>query len=134
MKQFLLSFLMIVMFTPSLACAMPICADEAQAVKAEIPCADHASGHHGDQKTTSESKAGGLMADCMGVDFQKADTANLDKPDFKGSPVIHALADETSSDLLLYTDASTIRGPPPDWPTLSRTQPSILLTTQRFRI
>jgi hypothetical protein len=132
MRQLLLGFLMLVMLTPSLACAMPMCADETPAAKAERPCADHAP-HPGEKK--SDSKGGvGIMADCMGVDFQTADTASLEKPDVKTSPILFAVADEIPLQLFGHTDAGTIRGPPPDWPALSRTQPSILLTTQRFRI
>lgn len=132
MKQFLLSFLMVVMLTPSLVCAMPVCMDEALAAKAKMPCADHAP-HDSDKKENKSNKLT-LMSDCAGVDMQKADTSSWDKTDFKSSPVIYALADETASDFIVHRDVGTIRGPPPDWPALSRTQPSILLTTQRFRI
>jgi hypothetical protein len=111
---------------------MPMCADEAQSAKAELPCADHAP-HHGDQKSGQSGKVN-LLLDCMGVDLQKADTASLDKPDLKIGFVAYTLVDESASDFIVNTDAGTIRGPPPDWPALSRTQPSILLTTQRFRI
>ncbi len=133
MKKLLVGFLVLVMLTPSLACAMPMCVDEAQAAKADRPCADHAP-HHGDTESTPKGNAGGLMADCMGVDFQTADTASLEKPDVKTSPVVYALVSEMLSNFIAHTDVGTIRGPPPDWPALSRTQPSILLTTQRFRI
>ncbi|MGB4107834.1 MAG: hypothetical protein WBK55_08570 [Alphaproteobacteria bacterium] len=132
MRQLLLGFLMLMMLMPSLACAMPMCTDEAQATKAERPCADHTS-HHGDKKSGQSGKVS-LLVDCMGVDLQKADVTSLEKPDLKFSFVVYALADETVSDFITHTDAGTIRGPPPDWPALSRTQPSILLTTQRFRI
>ena len=120
MKQFLLSFLMVVMLTPSLVCAMPVCMDEALAAKAKMPCADHAP-HDSDKKENKSNKLT-LMSDCAGVDMQKADTSSWDK------------TDETASDFIVHRDVGTIRGPPPDWPALSRTQPSILLTTQRFRI
>lgn len=123
---------MLIMITPSLACAMPMCADEAQAAKAEQPCANQVS-HHGDKKSGQSGKVS-LLVDCMGVDLQKADTANLDKADLKFSFVVYAVTDETALHFIAHTDAGTIRGPPPDWPALSRTQPSILLTTQRFRI
>jgi hypothetical protein len=132
MKKFLLGFLMLMMLTPSLACAMPMCADETQAAKAEQPCADHVS-HHGDKESIPKNKAG-LMADCMGVDFQTADTTSLEKSDIKTSPIFFAVVDETTFQFLGYTDTGTIRGPPPDWPAPSRTHPPILLTTQRFRI
>ncbi len=120
---------MLVMLTPSLVCAMPICTDEALAAKAEIPCADH----HGDKKEGKSNKLT-FLSDCAGVDMQKAETASLEKFDLKADSSVYILADSLPLYNLAHTDAGTIRGPPPDWPALSRTQPSILLTTQRFRI
>lgn len=132
MKKFLAVIMMLVMLTPSLACAMPVCADEAQAAATEQPCAEHHPGHESsDKKDTGKVN---FLLDCMGVDLQKADTASLDKPDLKADPVIYALAADIVTSPLAHADSSTIRGPPPDWSALSRTQPSILLTTQRFRI
>lgn len=132
MRQLLLGFLMLVMLTPSLVCAMPICTDEALAAKAQVPCADHTD-HHGDKKEGKSNKLT-FMSDCAGVDMQKADTASFEKPDLKSDPLLFVLIDDLSLDNVAHTDAGNIRGPPPDWPALSRTQPSILLTTQRFRI
>lgn len=120
---------MLVMLTPSLVCAMPICMDEALAAKAEMPCADH----HGNKKEGKSDKPT-FMSDCAGVDMQKADTASLEKPDLKSGSLLFLLVDDLALDNLSHADAVTIRGPPPDWPALSRTQPPILLTTQRFRI
>ncbi len=132
MRQLLLGFLMLVMLTPSLVCAMPICTDEALAAKAQMPCADHAD-HHGDKKEGKSDKLT-FMSDCAGVDMQKADAASFEKPDLKSGSLLFFLVDDLALDNLSHADAVTIRGPPPDWPALSRTQPSILLTTQRFRI
>ncbi|MCE7887920.1 MAG: hypothetical protein DYH13_10530 [Alphaproteobacteria bacterium PRO2] len=129
----LFGILVFLMLTPSLACAMPVCFDKAEAVKANQPCAGHASEHHGD-KSEPKSKKAGLMADCMGVDFQKADTASFEKPDLKSDSIHFIMADGLALNNVSHTDAGTIRGPPPDWPALSQTQPSILLTTQRLRI
>lgn len=133
MRKILLGFMLLLMLTPSLACAMPVCFDKAEAAKANQPCAGHASEHHGD-KSEPKGKKAGLMADCMGVDFQKADTASLEKPDLKSDSVVYALMADVVIKPMAHTDAGTIRGPPPDWPALSQTQPSILLTTQRLRI
>lgn len=132
MRQLLLGFLMLVMLTPSLVCAMPVCTDEALAAKAEVPCADHAD-HHGDKKEGKSNKPT-FMSDCAGVDMQKADTASFEKPDLKSDSLLFVLVDDLSLNNFAHTDAGTIRGPPPDWPALSQTQPSILLTTQRLRI
>lgn len=132
MKQLWLAFLMLVMLTPSLVCAMPVCTNEVLAAKAEVPCADHA-GHHGDKKEGKSNKLT-FMSDCAGVDMQKADTAAFEKPDLKSAPFLFVLVDDLSRDNLVHADAGNIRGPPPDWPRYSQTQPSILLTTQRLRI
>lgn len=75
-----------------------------------------------------------MLLDCMGVDMQKADTASIDKPDLKKDFVVYALADDTPVIQVSHTDEGTIRGPPSDWPSLHETQPSLILTTQRFRI
>lgn len=133
MKRLLLGFLVLLMLTPSLACAMPVCFDKAEAAKANQPCAGHASEHHG-SKSEPKGKKAGLMADCMGVDFQKANTASFEKPDLKSGLLLFVLVDDLAIDNFSHTDAGTIRGPPPDWPALSQTQPSILLTTQPLRI
>jgi hypothetical protein len=129
MRQLLLGFLMVVILTPSLVCAMPICTDEALAAKAEVPCANH----HGEKKE-GKSNEPTFMSDCAGVDMQKADTASFEKPDLKSNPLVYVLTDASALNNLFHTDAGSIRGPPPDWPALSQAQPSILLTTQRLRI
>lgn len=132
MRQFLLGFLMLVMFTPSLVCAMPICTDEALAAKAEVPCADHTD-HHADKKEGKPNKPT-FVSDCAGTDMQKADTAIFEKPDLKSDSLHFVLADSLSFDNLTHTDAGNIRGSPSGWSALSQTQPSILLTTMRLRI
>jgi hypothetical protein len=133
MKKLLLGFMLLLVVTPSLACAMPVCSNKAGATQSGHPCADHASDHHGDESQSNGKKAG-LLADCMGVDFQKATATNIDKPDLKTDFIVYALIDEVLTDQFLYNDKIHIRGPPPDWPDHSQTQPSILLTTLRFRI
>lgn len=134
MRRFLTLMLVLLMLTPSLACAMPTCAPKAKESAAALPCAEHHPGHG-----TGSKKEGGkgnvnLLIDCMGVDMQKADTASLDKPDIKKDLVIYALVADVSASRFSPADVGTIRGPPPDWPAFSQTQPSILLTTQRLRI
>ncbi len=132
MNKLFLGFLMLVMLTPSLVCAMPICTDEALAAKAKMPCADHAP-HDSDKKENKSNKLT-LMSDCAGVDMQKSEAVSFEKLDLKVDSLIYILADSLPLDNLAFANAGIIRGPPPDWPALSRTQPSILLTTQRFRI
>lgn len=131
MKRLLLSLMMLVMITPSLACAMPICADGKEAARIEQkPCAEH---HSDSQKDESKGKVR-LLIDCTGVDLQVADSqADLKAPNTQPDVSVYTLTDET---LLSQHDyiISKIRGPPPDQPSLSETHPSIILTTQRFRI
>lgn len=136
MRETLLSFLMLIMLTPSLACAMPVCAEPTQAAKpmamSEIPC--HGMQHYED-KTEKKSSSGMLMKDCMGLELQVADNGPvIHKPDIsKDAPAILSLNTEP---LTLWTlaEATEIRGPPPNWPSHFQTQPSIILTTQRLRI
>ena len=132
MRKFLFSFLILLMLTPSLACAMPSCVKGAKAeMSSSQPCAEHHPGHESGKKETGKVN---LLLDCMGVDMQKADTASIDKPDLKKDFVVYALANDAPVIQVLHTDEGTIRGPPPDWPNLHETQPSLILTTQRFRI
>lgn len=127
----LLSFMMLVMLTPSLACAMPVCADGRQDIKtAQKPCAEH---HSDPQKDESKGKVR-LLIDCMGVNLQVADSnTDFKKPDTQSDVIVYMLVNET---LLSQPDyiVSKIRGPPPDWLSRPETHPPIILTTQRFRI
>ncbi len=123
MKKVLLGFLMLVMLTPSLACAMP-CADSRQTIQT-TPCADH------DSRSSDKIN---LVIDCMGVDLQTADHQTvLVRPDASADLLVYALADQ----ILLPRPgdaAPKILGPPPDTPAVSGTHPSILLTTKRIRL
>lgn len=132
MRRILTSFLILLMLTPSLACAMPVCMGKGTPEMAKTqPCADHHATH---EKKAPVGKVN-LLKDCMGVDFMSADNAPLLKKlelqkDFHFVAVIQ-------TDLRqgwVLADAKNIRGPPPDWPGLHQTQPPILLTTQRFLI
>ena len=123
------------MLMPSLACAMPVCAEPAKvATTPKTPCGGHNMDHQGD-KQEKKSGSGMLMKDCMGLELQVADNGPvIHKPDIsKDISVILALDIQPVS-VWALGNTSGIRGPPPDWPALSQTQPSILLTTQRLRI
>lgn len=136
MRKILLSFLMLVMLTPSLACAMPVCTEPAQAAKPmnmpDMPC--HGMDHHSDKKE-KKSSSGMLIKDCVGLELQVADNGPvIHKPDVsKNAPAILALNIEPVS-VWTLAETTEIRGPPPDWPSHFQTQPSIILTTQRLRI
>lgn len=132
MKRLLIAILMLVMLTPSLACAMPICADEAQAAAVEQPCAGH-NGHHDSGKKEPVKKVN-LLKDCMGVDLQVADDdASVKVPDLKKDIPFDIGFVTYPTKIWTAAAAIEIRGPP-DWPDPSQTQPSLILTTQRFRI
>jgi len=155
MRKILLSFLMLIMLTPSLACAMPVCAAPAAAAQAQCAAKHkgmahninagedhsgmnhnaHAGKDHHAGKQEKQSSSGMLMKDCMGVELQKADNSpSIHKPDLsKDAPAILAFNVQPVS-VWTLDDVRGIRGPPPDWPSYSQTQPSIILTTQRLRI
>lgn len=136
MKKFLAVIMMLVMLTPSLACAMPVCADEAQAAATEQPCAEHHAGHDtGSGKESSSSPKGvNFLIDCMGVDLQTTDSAAVQKSDIQAGLIFAAIPIMALPVVPAPAQSSEIRGPPPNRLTLSQTQPSILLTTQRLRI
>lgn len=134
MRAVLLSFLMLLMLTPSLACAMPVCAEPAQAAATKTPpCADHMD-HHGDKKEKKSSSTM-LMKDCMGLELQVSDNGPvIHKPDVSKDLSFSVVTAILPPTLCTPGDTGVIRGPPPDWPSHALAQPSILLTTQRLRI
>lgn len=132
MRKFLFSFLIFLILTPSLACAMPVCAPEKQQQIIHEHCTDGFVSYQAREKTQNGKVK--FLLDCMGVDMQKADTASIDKPDLKTDFVVYVLATDIVTSQITHTDADSIRGPPPDWPSAPETQPSLILTTQRFRI
>ena len=131
MRKLLGLIMMLVMLTPSLACAMPVCADGTHAAATAPPCAEHAS-----QQSKENDDAGGinLLKDCMGVDLQAAGSVFVKKPALQTDLLFTAIAGQPSFPARELVEAVGLRGPPPDWPDVSRLQPSVILTTQRFRI
>jgi len=130
MKNFVLTFLVLVMLTPSLVCAMPYCepSSENSELPANISCAEHKSNQ--ERQKTDE---GALMADCMGLDFQKVEATSIDVPNFKLTSVAYI---ELYSDANLQDDlmnSVSIRAPPDN--TLANLyQVPTLLKTQRIRL
>ncbi len=127
MKRFVLLFLMLLMLTPGLACAMPSCTHKAEAQANEKPCHDKKEEHQGKQHGPMSS------AECAKVDLQGLDGPTLKKPDTSAKTFSFFVPEVSASALFRLVDASTIRGPPPDWPSPAQTVHSILLTTQRIR-
>lgn len=130
MKKFLLGFLMFMMLTPGLACGPFMGMGRAQAA----PMTDMPDCKGMDMD--SSEKSGGdrvFFKDCSKTDLFSADLASLQKPDIDGKVFFTVLAEAAPVYIFNPADTRSIRGPPPGWPDVSQTQPSILLTTQRFR-
>ena len=126
MRKILLGFMTVLMLTPVLACAMTFCPmQSAQAAEPE-PCHET-----GDKDTGAELPM--LALDCMGIDLFSQDMSvdyaldqQADAPDFTWANLT------TEYDFNEGHD-NAIRGPP-DWLHITQTRPSLILTTQRFRI
>jgi len=122
MRKTLLGFMTLLMLTPVLVCAMSFCPmQSAQAAQSE-PC-----------HQTDDNKGIMLSLDCMDVDLFQSDTANDIQPDLTIDSVDYVLADLTSGWSLTPANIHGIRGPP-ERTTEPYVRPSLILTTQRFRI
>jgi hypothetical protein len=134
MRKILITFLMLLMVTPGLACGPFLGAAKAQAAQVSMPGMPDCKGMGMDSQ--KKARNGGdhvFFKDCAKVDLSGVDHANLKAPDLSGKVFFVALLATTPDYSVPPPAANAIRGPPPDWPGLSETQPSILLTTQRFR-
>lgn len=124
MRRILFSFLMLAILTPTLICGTGICMKSAQAA---LPSC------HDEQ---ADNMPGGVMfmKDCMNIDLQTVnDAVSVQKPDHKIDRVVYDWASEMISSSVQQTGNGTIRGPP-DRENIRNTGPSLILTTQRFRI
>lgn len=75
-----------------------------------------------------------LTLDCMGVDlFQQDAQADVPQPHSSVDIIHFAWADLAANYNFQPVNIACIRGPP-DWAERTPNQPSIILTTQRFRI
>ena len=136
MNRFLLSFLMFVMLMPGLACG-PFMASKAQASMSQMPLNMKDCPGIGTEAAGKKPLNGDVptfFKDCARADLQKVDGhASLKKPVFSSAAFPLAWVDTIQHDGFLPRNLNAIRGPPPDLPAFSQTQPSVLLTTQRFR-
>lgn len=132
MRKLVATLLMLIMLTPSLACAMPICAGEAATKTAAKPCAADTK-DHGSQPSETGKKLS-LLKDCMGVDLQVADGISIHKPDLQDVVIFMQTLNRDRPVSGPDNKTDGIRGPPPDWPSIKSFQPSLILSTQRFRI
>lgn len=122
---------MLLMLTPGLACAMPSCAHEdGRQISAGKPCHDEA-----ERDQTGHGQKHGPMSnsDCAKIDLQNTDGQIVKKSAAIAQLFTPAISVEKNAGLVLVADTSIIRGPPPDWPAMSLTKPSILMTTLRIR-
>ncbi|MGM0421498.1 MAG: hypothetical protein ACQEQL_00210 [Pseudomonadota bacterium] len=120
----MLTFLTLIMLTPSLACAMAYDMSLPAAQETQEPC------HKSAEKKTDEGPV--LIVDCLGVDLfqQQADEdvgpdLSFDIIDFDGYV--------SNADSLNTGHSNSIRGPPVQL-SAAYHPPSVILTTQRFRL
>lgn len=122
MRKAFLGFMTLLMFTPVLVCAMAFCPMQAAQAAEMEPC------HQSDDNQ-------GLMLslDCMGVDLFQQDVSNDIQPDLSVDSIYYAWVDLVAEYSFQPNNINGIRGPP-DRTIDPQNQPSLILTTQRFRI
>ena len=122
MKNLTLGILMLIMLTPSLACAMAFCPMQ-KTEASEMSC--HESNDNGNILM--------LALDCMGVDLFQKDVSNDINPDQSTEKIDLVWIDLQNQTSAQLRSAHEIRGPP-ERLDIAQTRPSIILTTQRLRI
>lgn len=133
MRNTLLSFLALLMFVPSLACAMPSCVQSLESslskssLSIEKPCHEHAS----DPQKSDHVR---FVIDCMGVDLQKADAVSFDRENIQPNPLDHMFISDVISIQNIYKSGPIIRGSLPGFMAFSYPAQAVILTTQRLRI
>lgn len=133
MRKLLIHLLMLVMLTPGLACGPVLGMAKAQATQIAMPDMPDCKGMGMvDQKKAPDGDHI-FFKDCSKTDLFSADHASLEKPDLGSKVFFVAWVAAVPEYSFTPAETNAVRGPPPDWPGLSETQPSILLTTQRFR-
>lgn len=121
MRKSLLGFMTLLMLTPILACGMAFCPTMANAAEQE-PC-----------HQTDDNDGVMLVVDCMGVDLFQQDASNDIQPDQSVDNIDYVWADLVADYSFKPDNINGIRGPP-DRVIDPQSQPSLILTTQRFRI
>jgi hypothetical protein len=125
MRKTLLGLMTLLMLTPVLACAMTFCPMQAAQAAEPEPC-------HETQDKDKGAKLPMLVLDCMNVDLFQQDMV-VDYEIEQQADISFSWADLTTDYGFLKDQAHVIRGPPDEWLHISQTQPSTILTTQRFR-
>ncbi|MBI2234080.1 MAG: hypothetical protein HYU57_03620 [Micavibrio aeruginosavorus] len=131
MRRFLAAILALVMLTPSLACAMPVCDDALPVIAADHPCPGH---RQQDSKGETPHSKITLMKDCMKVELQAADAVLVAAPDMQVDPLFIAPAPPAVITAVAHGESAGNRGPPPDRTPPPASRPDLLLSTQRLRI
>ena len=110
MRRLLAALMMIVMLTPSLACAMPLCAPAAKTMPCHEQVQTQSADAHG-----QDMPAGKLMLvkDCAGIDLQTVQATAIDAPDFTFVAAIFAPATTLADAQVLRETARITTGPPP---------------------
>lgn len=141
MRKLLIHLLMLLMLTPGLVCGGLPCMGMQKAHVATdsmagmnmpgMPCCpDHRDCDHAAGKKINAPM---FFKDCAKADLYKADAPVLKNPGLSGKIAMVAWVGTVPLHGIASGPAAVIRGPPPGWPDLAQTQPSILLSTQRFR-
>lgn len=138
MRKLLASLLMLIMITPSLVCGPFMGYHKAQASPSKVMmsmpnCHEMAKPVSGHKFQKSDIRLS-FFKDCFHIELQTVDYDT----DIKNPAVVYDIAMLMPAEIgvhdgLISYDTIAIRGPPPDWPNLSQTQPTILQTTQRVR-
>ena len=136
MKRFLNSLFILVMLTPGLACGPFMAATKALAAQptaiADMPDCKGMMSMEAPKKQSGDEHT--FFKDCSKTDLFNADHISFQTPDIDGKVVFAAWNNTVPVHVFNPANIHSIRGPPPDWPDISQTQPNILLTTQRLRV
>ena len=135
MRRLFTTFLTFLVLLPSLACAMPVCATS-EPVESQMPCHDQMDNDQINLDKLMALQDCKLMTlqDCMGVDFQVAENG----PNLGLSDKSKNTFDQVAAIVDAYNWSILASKSPPRAPPLKRIslqfEPSIILSTQRFRI
>ena len=127
MRRLFTTFLTFLVLLPSLACAMPVCS-MSQPVDSQMPCHDQMDSDQIDLDKLM------ILQDCMGVDFQVAESGpNLGLNDKSKNTFDQVAVIVDTNNWSILASKSPPRAPPLKLISL-QFEPSIILSTQRFRI
>ena len=134
MKRIVSTFLILAVFSLSLACFMPLCFNKAQAAPVqnmamETPCHEMT-----EDKKNSLASSDMLMMDCLDEDFVHSIQASDLSPKHDISKINWDIITVNTDDITSLPDSHFARGPPPSLSVSDSSFPPVFLTTQRLRI